>query len=573
MKQSFDVAQRMRMNWVLVFFLLLFAALTARLFLLQIISHRTYLDLAARQHTSVGDNTPERGSIFMHDKDGSPVPLAENRVYKTLVVSPKLVTDEETTAAFFADLFGLDREKLKKKFSNKNDEYEVIARKVEPDIADAIDQKKISGVFFQEEKLRSYPHGTLASQAVGFVSRQQNKEEGRYGLERYYETELGGKAGTANNAPNTANFWLALGRTIVNPPQNGSNIYTTIDYNIQLKAEEVLAMYREKWQAASGSVIVMEPKTGRILALANVPAFDPNNFSKEKDFSVFLNPTVQATYELGSVMKPVIMSAALEEHAVTPDTTYTDTGQVKFGKYTIRNFDERTHGLQTMTQVIENSLNTGMVFVSRLLGKEKELDYLKRFGFGQKTGIDLVGELSGNISSLNNMKDIDFATASFGQGIAVTPIQVATAIGGIANHGMLMQPYVADRIVDDSGNTITKNPTMVRRVVSPETAETMTKMMMGAVRNSFENRAGIKGYFVAGKTGTAQISKTDSKGYSDKVIHTFVGYAPAFDPRFLVLLELVDPKGNKFAANTLSPAFHDLAQFILNYYEVPPDEK
>ncbi|MDP3778672.1 MAG: penicillin-binding protein 2 [bacterium] len=573
MKKAFDVTVRRRMAGILIFFCMLFAAIAARLFLLQIMSHRAYVTLAAKQHTTIQDITPERGSIFMHDKDGSPVSLAENRVYKTLVVSPKLVSDDDATAGFLAERFGLDKAALVKKFSNKDDEYEVIARKVESEKADEIGQKNLAGIFFQEEKLRSYPHGTLASQAVGFVSREQDVEEGRYGLERYYEKELAGEVNAIDANKNSSNFLLALGRNIVNPPKNGSDIYTTIDYNIQIKAEEVLNAVREKWQAPSGLVIVMEPQTGRILALAKAPAFDPNNYSREKDFSIFLNDALQANYELGSVIKPLIMSAALEERVVKPDMTYTDTGSVTFGKYTIKNFDEKAHGLQTMTQVIENSLNTGMVYVSRLLGKEKELDYLKRFGFGQKTNVDLMGEVSGNISALNKKKDIDYATASFGQGIAVTPLQVAAAIGAIANHGVLMQPYITDRIVDDSGNAISKNPVEVRRVISKETAETMTKMMIGVVRNGYENRAGIKGYFIAGKTGTAQIPKSGAVGYSDKVIHTFVGFAPAFDPKFLVLLELYDPRGNKFAANTLTPAFHDLAQFMLNYYEIPPDEK
>ena len=562
------------MNGILLFFCLLFAVLVGRLFLLQIINHRVYSSLAAKQHATVEDITPGRGSIFMRGKDGSPVPLAENRIYKTLIVSPKVVVDADATALYLAEQFGLDKETLVKRFSNKEDEYEVIARKVEFDKADVIDQKKMTGVFFQEEKLRSYPHAMLASQLVGFVSKRQETEEGRYGLERYYEKKLAGEAGVADSRNQDAsNFWLALGRKIVNPPKNGSNIYTAIDYNIQLKAEEVLNGIREKWQAPLGSVIVMEPSTGRIIALANAPSFDPNNYSKEKDFSVFLNSTVQSMYELGSVMKPITMVAALQEHAVTPDKTYTDTGIVKFGSNTIQNFDKKAYGVQTMSQVIANSLNTGMVFVSRLLGKEKQVDYLKRFGFGQKTGIDVVGEITGNISLLDSKKDIYFATAAFGQGIAVTPLQLATAISAIANHGVLMKPYVVDRIIDDSGNTIERRPIVIRQVVSSEAAEAMTKMMVGAVRSGFENHAGIKGYFIAGKTGTAQIPKTDGRGYSDKFIHTFVGYAPAFDPKFLVLLELVDPKGNKFAANTLTPAFHDLAQFILNYYEIPPDEQ
>lgn len=573
MKQTFDVLLQRRMNFVLLFFCILFIALIGRLFFLQIVSYRDYTALAAKQHRVIQDISPERGSIFMQDKSGAPIPLAVNRIYKTLIVSPKAVVDPDFVASYLAAEFGLDKEALLKRFSNKDDEYEVIARKVEPDRAQTIEQKKFAGVFFQEEKLRSYPHGAFASQLVGFVSKQEDKEEGKYGLERFYEKELAGKQGVLDGSRDVSGFWVGLGRRILNPSKNGSNIHTSIDYNIQLKTEEVLGKVREKWQSASGLALVMEPKTGRVLALANAPAFDPNSYSKEKDFSVFLNSTVQAMYELGSVMKPVTMVSALEERVVTSEKTYTDTGEVKFGTYTIRNFDKKAYGVQTMSQVIENSLNTGMVFVARLLGKEKQLEYLKRFGFGQKTNIDLGGEVNGNITSLNEGRDIDFATASFGQGIAVTPIQLAVAVSTIANQGKRMRPYVVDRVVDDSGNTVVYNPIMVREVISKEASEAMTKMMVATVRNGFENHAGVKGYFVAGKTGTAQIPKVDGRGYSDASIHTFVGFAPAFDPKFLVLLELVDPKGNRFAANTLTPAFHDLAQFILNYYEIPPDEK
>ena len=560
------------MNIILLVFCVLFAMLIGRLFMLQIVSHRDYIALAAKQHRNVQDVFPERGSIFMQDKNGSTVPLAINQIFKTVAVSPKEVLDAKATADYLAYEFSLDASVLAKKFSNKQDEYEVIARKANDGKVQEVEQKKIPGVFVEEEKLRVYPHDALASQLVGFVSKQDEKEQGRYGLERYYEDMLAGKKSLREGSNNTG-LWDTTVKNVVDSAQNGADVYTTIDYNIQTKAEETLYTAKEKWQAVSGSVLVMEPKTGRILALANLPAFNPNLYSKEKNFSVFINPVVQSMYELGSVMKPITMTAALEVGVVTPEKTYTDTGEVKFGTYTIRNFDEKAHGVQTMSQVIENSLNTGMVFVSRLLGKEKQLDYFKRFGFGEKTGIDLGGEIAGNISTLYGRRDIDFATASFGQGVAVTPIQLATAISAIANEGKMMKPFVTDRIVDDTGNTITTSPTMIRQAITKESAETMTKILVATVRNGFENHAGIKGYFIAGKTGTAQIPKSNGRGYSDSLIHTFVGYAPAFDPKFLVLLELVDPKGNRFAANTLTPAFHDLAQFILNYYEIPPDEK
>ena len=272
-------------------------------------------------------------------------------------------------------------------------------------------------------------------------------------------------------------------------------------------------------------------------------------------------------------MKPITMAAGLEEKVVGPGTTYYDGGEVRIGASVIRNFDAKAYHTQTMTQVLEKSLNVGAVHVARLLGQEKQREYLERFGFGDDTGVDLPGEVAGNLSNLNAGREIDFATAAFGQGIAVTPLQLARAVGAIANGGRLLKPYLVEKIIDDSGNEVTRGPEVVREVISKETAEALTKMLVSVVRNGFENRAGVKGYFVAGKTGTAQVPRSDGRGYSDKVIHTFVGYAPAFDPKFLIYLQLNDPKGNRFAANPLTPAFHDLAEYILNYYEVPPDEK
>lgn len=572
-QQGFDVLLKRRMNYVLLFFCLLFVALAGRLFVLQILWHGTYVALAARQHLNIQNTAPDRGSIFMQARDGTRVPLATSRTFKTLIASPRDMKSPEEAATILVAEFGIDKESLVAKLSKPNDVYEVIARKVDDAQVERIESKNIKGLSFQEEKLRSYPNGALAANVVGFVSREDDIEKGRYGLESLYENDLAGGKDMWTTVSQAPNFWSAIGRTIIHPSQNGSDLVLTLDYNIQLKAEEALKTVKEKWAADSGLIIVMDPQTGRIVSLAGSPSFDPNFYNKEKDLSVFLNPAVQSMFELGSVVKPITMAAAIEQKAVTSTTFYHDAGSVKFGRYTIRNFDEKTYGDQTMTQVIEKSLNLGMVFVSRRLGKEKELEYFKRFGFGQKTGVDMMGEISGNIANLNKGQDLDYATAAFGQGIAVTPLQMALAISAIANHGKLMKPYIVDSLRDSSGNETKKYPEEVRTVVSPETADTITKMMISAVREGYENKAGVSGYFIAGKTGTAQIPRSDGKGYSDQFIHTFVGYAPAFDPKFLVLIQLNNPKGNRFAANTLTPAFHDMAQFILNYYEIPPDEK
>jgi cell division protein FtsI (penicillin-binding protein 3)/stage V sporulation protein D (sporulation-specific penicillin-binding protein) len=267
------------------------------------------------------------------------------------------------------------------------------------------------------------------------------------------------------------------------------------------------------------------------------------------------------------------MAAGINEGVITASTTYGDPGVRRFGTFSVSNFDGRSYGTQTMTQVLEKSLNTGAMFAMERVGQERFFEYIKSFGFGEPTGIDVPGELAGNISNLSLGRDVDYATASFGQGIAMTPLQIAMGMAAIANDGTLMRPYIVEKLIDDSGAEEIRRPQEVRRVISPESSETLTRMLVSAVRNGFENRAGVKGYFVAGKTGTAQIPLQGRRGYSDDVIHTFVGYAPAFQPRFLVLLELVKPRGNRFAANTLTPVFHTIAQFMLNYYEVPPDER
>lgn len=561
------------MRLILGFFLAACLMLAGRVFQMSVVRHQEYVRLASRQHGISQELSSERGVIYATDKDGGRSPVALNKQYKTLVASPRAVRDPSAAAAAIADAFGLDAGETLAKLSKKDDPYEVIARKIESDAAEAFAGRRIPGIIFENEVRRLYPNGRMAANLLGFVSSDAGTMQGQYGLERLFNAELSGTKGMLRGAKDASGFLVALGRRIFYPPKNGSAVVLTMDYNIQQKAEDVLAAMRDTWGGTGGLILVTDPATGRILAQATAPGFDPNAYSQETDYGVFINPAVESSYELGSVLKPITMASGLEEKLVTPQSTYRDTGEAKIGGYTIRNFDGHAYGVQTMTNVLEKSLNTGLVHIARLLGHERQLAYLKKFGFGERTGADLPGEVAGNISNLDAGRDIDFATASFGQGIAVTPLQMASAMGAIANDGVLMRPYVTDRIIDDSGNEMKREPRETRRVITKETAEQLQKMLVSAVRAGFENRAGVKGYFVAGKTGTAQVPRRDGRGYSDAVTHTFVGFAPAFEPRFLILLMLNEPRGNRFAANTLTPAFHDLAAFILNYYEIPPDEK
>ncbi|MDP3710627.1 MAG: penicillin-binding protein 2 [bacterium] len=568
----FDVVIKGRINWVLLFFSAVLVILLAKIFMMQIVDHREYLSLAAKQHRLIKEIFPERGDIFMQDKKGLLIPLALNKIQKNLVVSPRDIKDSEAITELLSNDLGLDKDEVLKKISNTADAYEVLVKKLDDEVAKKLELKKIKGLFVEEEKRRIYPNLNLAAHAVGFVSKESEVEAGRYGLENFYERELSGKKGIFEGAKDAGGSWVALGRKIVNPPKDGASLVLTIDYNIQLKTEQILQDAQEKWKAAAVSALVMDPTSGKILALASQPSFDPNEFFKEKDYGIFVDPLVESMYELGSVIKPITMAAALNEGIIKPESTYNDEGTVSMAGYDINNADGKKHGVQTMTQVLEKSLNTGAVYVSKLLGKDLQWDYFKKFGFGSKTGVDLPGEISGNISNLNHGREIDFATASFGQGVAITPIQLATAMGAIANKGVLMRPYIVQKVIDNSGNETTYQPKISGEVISPETAETLTKMLVSVVKNGYDNRAGVKGYFVAGKTGTAQIPKKGQRGYSDDVVHAFVGYAPAFKPRFLVFLQLIKPQA-RFAATTLPEHFKELANFILNYYEVPPDEK
>ena len=294
--------------------------------------------------------------------------------------------------------------------------------------------------------------------------------------------------------------------------------------------------------------------------MASAPNFDPNNYS-EYSVENFLNPTVESVYEPGSIFKVITMSAGIDAGKITPETTYYDSGSVTLNGRTIKNWDNKAHGTQTMTQVIEQSLNTGAVFAQRQTGRGDFYKYVEQFGFKDLTLVGLPDEVSGNLINLEkNIRDINFATASFGQGISVTPIELISAIGAIANDGVLMRPFLIEGTA----------PQVLRRVISQETADQVTAMMVSAVKNA--QIAQIPNYKIAGKTGTAQVPDFVRGGYTHQVINTYVGFAPATDPKFIILVRLDKPEGAPLAGLTVVPAFRDLAHFILNYYNIPPDD-
>ncbi len=542
-----------------------------RFFHLQVRRHDDYVALAQSQQQTREVLRADRGRIFSQDKTGARYPLAVNKQLVTVYAVPKLIQDPEAAAVALAPILDRSVEELAPHLEKSDDPYELLARGLAESIAERVSSLNLPGVNASREIARSYPASSTAAHLLGFVGYRGDDRVGQYGLEGAYEDVLRGEAGSFVGAKDAKRGKLFTGSQKFTEPQPGADLVLTIDQNVQFKAEAVLAAVVERWKAARGTAIVLDPKTGRILALAGMPGFNPNSYGGVSDIDVFRNYAIQARFEPGSVFKPITMAAGIDAGVVTPSTTYEDTGARTFGRYTIRNFDERSRGVQTMTQVIERSLNTGAVYVEELLGHERFREYVERFGFGRKTGVDLTGEIAGDLANLRTDREVNFATASFGQGIAVTPLELASAIGAIANGGKLMRPYVVDRIVYSDGRETATQPVVAGEPVRRETAALTAAMMVSAVDNGHD-RARVPGYSIAGKTGTAQIPKP-GEGYEEDFIHSFVGFAPAFDPTVLVLLQIERPRGIAFASNSLTPSFRDLMKFLLDYYEVPPDRK
>ncbi len=524
---------KVRYSSILVLFFLLYGWLTLNLYNIQIEKGRGYSLKAAAQSSSPDVSAP-RGIIYFQDKNKNLIPAALNRSYPIVFAVPKEIEDVEEAASLLASVLEEDREKLAGTLGKAGDAYELLGQKVKTETSEAVKKLGLKGVYVEEFDFRYYPFRGLLSQTLGFVG--INEENfypiGLYGLEKFYNGSL----------------------------TKGRDIVLTIDRNLQSQSEDILDDLVKRTGADGGSVIVEEPSTGRILALVNKPDFNPNAYS-EAEIRNFLNPAAQAIYEPGSVFKVITMASGIDSGKLTPETVYFDRGEVTLEGETIRNWDLKAYGKVTMSDVLAHSINTGAVYAEKLVGNENFYNYLVKFGLSDLTGIDLGGEVRGNLNNLVGRKanQLDFASASFGQGIAVTPIALINSVSVIANRGILMKPYLVEG----------EEPRVIRRVISAETAEQVKEMMVNAVEKA--GVAKIASYKLAGKTGTAQVADLRNGGYTDDVVNTYIGFGPADNPKFVVLLKLDKPKGAPLAGLTVVPAFKELAQFILNYYNIPPD--
>ncbi len=550
------------------------SVIVLRLYKLDVSAHSYYQKLVDNQHSNFKNLIPQRGNIYIEDKKEL-YPVAINKETKMVYAVPREINNLELVVSSLSNYLSLDKERLQNKLKLRDNHYVVIKHRLTDEEIKAIEKLKFKGIHLVDEVYRYYPAQKLASQVLGFVGWRKNKFGGRYGIENYFNTQLSGRPGKIYRNGVKTNNWISVDNKKIEYAQDGDSLVLTLDHTIQYETEKIIQAAVNKFQAERGMAIVMEPKTGKILAMANYPNFNPNDYSQVQDMEKFRNLTVSSPYECGSVFKTITAASALDNGKITPMTTYVDTGKVKSAGYTIQNSDFKAHGKQTMTQMLVKSLNTGAIYAEKLLGNRNFVDYVKRFGFGKKTGIELPGENTGNIYNLNNLKkNIQFYTASFGQGITVTPIQVVSAYSAIANGGVLMKPQIIAKIIHANGKEYIVKPQKIRRVISQQASEQISQMLEKVVQGSEGKRAGVPGYLVGGKTGTAQVASSQQRGYEEgKSIGSFAGFAPVNNPQFAIVVRIDNPKTVEWAESSAAPTFGELMKFLLEYKNIKPTEK
>jgi len=557
--------------YVVFLFLFLFgAAVVGRLVFLQVANHGFYKALAQGQQNFSSLVRGDRGTIFIQDKNGTLYTLATNQEAFFVFVTPPEVTDKEGTAQQLSDILGVSAEFVAEKLQNKESLYEPIKKRISSEEKIRIESQEMPGVHLGKEVIRYYPHNTLASHVMGFTNQEG---QGQYGIEEYYNDTLEGKETLQRTARNPASYLFLKIQDFKDT--DGSDIILTLDYNIQTQAESLLQDALTDLHIEEGTIIVLDVPTGKILALANIPTFNPNTYFLIEDLAIFQNSAHQKIYEPGSVFKAITMASAIDAGKISPETSYQDRGIVRIKGRKILNYDERIWGERTMAEVLQFSINTGAVFASQQLGNKRFLEYLERFEIFKPTRVDLAGEIYSENTEFKKGYAINFATASFGQGIEMTALQLLKAFSALANDGELTEPFLVERFIDPDGLPIKAHEKEeAKPIISPKTSSDLTAMLVSVIEDGFAKSARIPGYYLAGKTGTAQIAWSalgiQKSGYSDDTVQSFIGYGPAYDPQFLILVKLTNPQ-TKTAEYSALPIFKELAKYVIDYYQIPPD--
>lgn len=550
--------------------------IVSRLYFVQVVQGDEFSDRADRQYVRPQEGIFERGTIFFETKDGNRIQAATLKSGFTLTINPTVIDDPEAVYEKLATVVALDHDEFLARATKHDDPYEVVGHELTREDADALVALDIPGVQLYKEQWRYYPGGNLAAQTIGFVAYEGEGLKGRYGLERYYEDVL--KREVDSTYVNFfAEIFSNVGDILINTGRGQGDIVSTIEPTVQGMLEREIREVTTAWNSHSSGGIIINPKTGTIYAMAIDPSLDLNYFGEIDDPSRFNNPLVENVFEMGSIIKPITMASGIDAGAVGPNTTYTDRGVLVLdnGNARISNFDGRGRGVVDMRRVLGESLNTGAAFVVSQMGNKQFANYVHKFGLGEETGIDLPGEVRGFLDNLESPRDVEYATASFGQGVAFTPIATVRALAALGNGGYLITPHLVNRIEHDIGTSkkIFYNPEEGERVISPQTSEEITRMLVHVVDEYLRGgTVKLDHYSIAAKTGTAQIADRVNGGYyDDRYFHSFFGYFPAYDPEFLVFLYTDQPVGVRYASETLTTPFMELAKFLLAYYETPPD--
>ncbi|OGH05995.1 MAG: hypothetical protein A2W22_03665 [Candidatus Levybacteria bacterium RBG_16_35_11] len=557
------------MNWryklLLIFFSALFGLITLRLYYWQIVRASDLSNMGEMQYGQIVKIPAKRGEIKTQDG----FPIVTNKVSYTVFVNPKEVKNKNETSETLASTLGIDVASVSSSLSL--DLFWVpIAKEINIDKKNEIEKLNIRGIGFEQGYSRLYPEASMAAHLLGFLGKDDNGEDkGYFGLEGYYDRLLRGKDGEAVQIRDAFGKPILASLSQVSGQINGSSLILTLDRSVQFLVENKLKEGIEKYGASSGMVGVMNPKTGEIIALAAFPTFDPQKFFEYEE-KLYKNPFITDLYEPGSTFKPLIMSAALNSKVVTPETKCNIcSGPITMGGYTIHTWNDKYYNDINMVDVIMHSDNTGMVFVAQKLGLDKALSYLGKFGIGTLTGIDLQGEISSPLKPKENWYQVDLATIGFGQGISITPIELLSSISSIANEGKRMEPHVVSAVEDPEGMVSKIYPKQVDAPIDAKTAKVMTEIMVNAVNKGEANYARLKDYRIAGKTGTASIPIL---GHYDpnQTIASFVGFAPAENPKFAMLVIFDRPTASIYGAETAAPVFFSIAKDLLLYYGISP---
>lgn len=576
---------KIRIRVLLVFFLIFLSLVILRLIYWQIIKHEELAIEADAQHFSSVSLSALRGEILDKEEEvlvgnrpSFEIYLNKKRLSTSIenVINklvPLVLNNDSNTASTEGQIIILKQDLLKKSETDAN--WVRLFTNISNKVKQYIEAEKIEGISFNPVNKRIYYEASMSAHLLGFVAEDTKGERGFFGVEGYYQRELIGKNGRLLEERDAFDRPILIGEQDRIEAIDGSDIVLTLDRSVQKIVETNLKAGVETWGAKGGTVVVIDPKTGAILASASVPSFDPSHLSSYPE-SHFKDPVVSDLYEPGSIMKPLVLAAAINENKLTPLTRCSDcSGPVTIGEYKIHTFNNEYHPQTTMSDVLVNSDNTGMVYVGNVLGFEKLYEYINNYGFGQKTGVDLEGETNVSLKKTSQFYPIDQATLTFGQGIAVTSIQMIRAFAAIANGGELVKPHIVQKILSAKGEKKILFGEK-KRVLNTLTTQLVTEMLVKVTNESplrfpRDRIEGLKKFKIAAKSGTAQIPIA-GQYTTDRIIGSVIGFAPASNPKFLILVKLDSPSVRQWGSDTAGPIFFQIANELLAYYNVAPED-